>query len=387
MGGKGDLDAQFVGNFVAKFGADFSATLTPKQMVDLSLAWASFWIRVRTRSVITTARDDYVNLAWFNGDYKNKGYIGLVQANNDLVHEPNMGEDLMLAPVAALMDSDGIPALQTVFPMVYRLSKEDALDLLRYAQEKTDRKRPTDAARLFSYMANWLENFSSWRNSVCSTIRARGSAVRPLRTDMTTLDPLVDTAIRLMCHFINEWRTTGADAAQVARNWTTLDRTLLPINQAVTTLTNQHALHTDARWRTDTVRRAAMGFPTKTRAEMQDPPWLPSMLHLQPQADTEMFEQSASSTKTQSTAKQAPQQPPSTAVPPPQGKNGSNGNNNPFAPNPYQQPGNNQYPNSGNQGFNTNRLSYASAAMKRTRTRAADEGQVKRARWSDELEL
>ncbi|KAK8062380.1 hypothetical protein PG997_014477 [Apiospora hydei] len=75
------------------------------------------------------ARDDYINLAWFNGDYKNKGYIGLVQTNNDLVHEPNMGEDLMLAPVTTMMDSDGFSALHTVFSMVYRLSREDALDL------------------------------------------------------------------------------------------------------------------------------------------------------------------------------------------------------------------------------------------------------------------
>ncbi|KAK8062381.1 hypothetical protein PG997_014478 [Apiospora hydei] len=274
------------------------------------------------------------------------------------------------------------------------------MGLVRYAQEKTELKRPTDAAKLFSFMANWLEMFSSWRNSVCSTIRSRGSAIRPLRGDMMNLDPLVDTAIRLICRVINEWRTTGADQAQVARNWSTLDRTLLPINQAVTNLTNQYALHTNGTWRTDTVRKAANGFPTKTRLEMQDPPWLPSMLHPQPQADTAMFEQSVSSTKTQSTAKQAPQQPPqqppSTLLPPPQGNNGFNGNNNPFSQQPpvnniFPQytgfnPSNNQYPNSGNQGFNTNGPSYARAAMKRTRTRTTDEGQLKRARWSDELE-
>ncbi|KAK8029966.1 hypothetical protein PG993_011257 [Apiospora rasikravindrae] len=413
----GGVDAQFVHDFMAKFGADLGNTLTPQQMIDLSLAWASFWVRVRTRSVISTARDDFRHATWATTDYITKRYRAIVQLNNEIVHQPNMAGDLMLAPVTAIVNGDGDPALQTVFEKVYRLSREDALDLLRYAQEETASKLPTDAAKLFSHMANWLDEFFSWRNNVSSTIRAK-SQTKALRSDIANLDPQVDTAIGVMCRLINEFKTSGADTARVNRNWATLNQSLGPINRTITSLTNAHALHTDAKWRNDTVRKAARSFPTKTAVEMQTPPWLPSMLHLRPQARTQVFQQPPQQPPKQ--PQQLPQFPPQ--FPPQQQPIYNFPQNTGFANNPYQQSTNNLFPpNTGfpsnlyqqqpptnfppftdfnqaytqyskfgaqgpNPGFDPNPPIYGGAGKKRTRTKTSDEGQLKRSHWSGDLE-
>ncbi|KAK8079078.1 hypothetical protein PG994_002885 [Apiospora phragmitis] len=380
-------------------------------MIELCITWATFWIRLRTRSVVTTARDDFKHATWAENEYKKDGYMEVVRENNDLVHAPNMAGDLLLAPVNAIKNSQGEPMLLSVFEKVYRISREDALDLLRYAHEKNDLTRHTEAAKLFTYMANYLDEYFSWRNIVSTTVKAKGGA--QFKADLASLDTLLDSAIGVMLRIIRERRDGGPEGVQVEQHWPALERALVPVNQAVTGITNRYALDKDSRFRNETVRRAVHGFPTKSEFEMQEPPWMPSMLLPQPPPPSSMYQQNQSfqgqPTGPAPGQGQVPnyrtQAPPFNNFAQPPGYTGYNnfypqanyypGNgfdagyvynpNNAFAYNPevgYPTP--TGYP--GQAAPRPQQQPMYGGGLKRRRKTPTGEGELKRARWSDDLE-
>ncbi|KAK7999218.1 hypothetical protein PG991_014893 [Apiospora marii] len=238
--------------FVAAFGAEYANILTPSEMVDVCIKWAKAWHATRTRNIITLVRDYPDNKAWVGNDYITEGYSTLVEEFNTVVH------------------SRGVPALSALFEDLYFISEKDLFDMYRYTKETSEvTGRQSEGSKLFSYMANYLEEYFGWRG---------GHLLR--------LDTLMRVAVEKMTGAVRERRERGPGPGpggiQVPWHWNQLLPALRHVNQEVTDITVKHDLSRLIRQiRRGTimkVQHTSSGFPTRPEVVMQQVPDMPSLM-------------------------------------------------------------------------------------------------------------
>lgn len=122
---------EFTRKFVAKFGAEYAGLLTPSEMIDLCLNWASSWHTIRTRNIVTLLRDQIGNTAWVKSDFVNHGYENMVYRLNISAHSYDLRGDLLLVPIDNHRNTLGEPALRKLYDKVYFMPKQDLFDLCK----------------------------------------------------------------------------------------------------------------------------------------------------------------------------------------------------------------------------------------------------------------
>ncbi|KAK6858503.1 hypothetical protein PG995_006202 [Apiospora arundinis] len=272
-----DADNTFMTEFAARFGSTLPSKLTKEQVVRLCIDWAANWVNVRSRSIITNVRDDLANTQWALTSYKWQGFQAAVINSNSLMHEPNMAADLLLKDVSLFRDGNNQPLLSTVFQLAYRLTSEEALDLFRFSNDKDSTGKRTDASKLFSTIVNYLHEVYSWRASLNTTTQIRGRNEQ-LAADVAMMDENVNIFLNQVKNLIQERREHGVNGVQVTQHRTAFSAVLAPLNAQITYVTTNYDLYNRSPFKSETMRKAQFGFPTKTNFELEEQPVIPSIL-------------------------------------------------------------------------------------------------------------
>ncbi|KAK8112728.1 hypothetical protein PG984_013254 [Apiospora sp. TS-2023a] len=272
--------------FAAKFGAEYANLFTPSEIVDLVLEWGVAWHKIRTRNICTLVRDYPGNQSWFKNEYVTEGYLKLVEDFNIVAHSYDLRGDMMLIPINLHFNKYGQPALQALFESLYFISDKDLFDLYRFTQDKSEvTGRPTEAAKLFCYMANYLEEYFSWREDVRALLAAY-TLGQGVRFELQALDGQIQAAIEVIKRAVAERRARGPGAGpsgmQVPWHWSNLRNSIKNVNQEVMDLTVRHKfvdiIRQIRRGTIQSMVKVTAGFPTKSEVDMQQAPKIPSLM-------------------------------------------------------------------------------------------------------------
>ncbi|KAK8063455.1 hypothetical protein PG996_008107 [Apiospora saccharicola] len=272
--------------FAERFGAEYAKLFTPSEIVDLVLDWGVAWHKIRTRNICTLVRDYPGRQNWFKNEYVTEGYLKLVEDFNVTAHSYDLRGDMMLLPINLHFNKYGVPALQALFEDLYFISDKDLFDLYRFTQDKSEvTGRPTEGAKLFCYMANYLEEYFNWREDVRGLL-AVYTMGQGARFELQALGGQIQAAIEVMKRAIGERRSrgpgVGPSGMQVPWHWSNLRNATKNLNQEVMDLTLRHnfvdIIRQIRRGTLQSMVKATGGFPTKSEVDMQQPPKVPSLM-------------------------------------------------------------------------------------------------------------
>lgn len=147
--------------------------------------------------------------------------------------------------------------------------------------------RPTEASKLFCYIANYLDEWFDWREDVRGFLSVY-SLGPEIRQELRVLDEAMRGAIGVMSRAIRERRErgsgTGANSMQATWHWNHLHNALRNVNQEVTDITVRYNLVSQIRViRHDTIRKALWRL-FQCQVEMLQVPDMPSLVRPQPLA-------------------------------------------------------------------------------------------------------